>query len=527
MSATQTPQAPKTTSLSPNPKQTDDYEQYDATGLAELVKRGEVSAQELLEQAIDRADTRNSAINAIITPLYDYARAQIEQGLPAGPFQGVPFLMKDLISELADTPQSSGSNALKYYRSTRDSELTQRYKNTGVVIFGKTNTPEFGLMGVTEPKAHGPSRNPWNLEHTPGGSSGGSAAAIAAGIVPMASGGDGGGSIRIPAACCGLFGLKPSRGRTPTGPYYTEFWDGAAVEHVLTRSVRDSAAMLDAIAGPDGSSPYPVPARHDFLRLSQQPVRKLKIGFSSRSFVGRPVAPGAVRAVEKAVSLLQDLGHDVDEVDIQLDGEALADSYLTMYFGHVAADLEHVAQLINSRPRNLDVELTTRTVGMIGNCISAGEFVSAKRRWNQFAQTMAMFHQRYDLLLTPTLGAEPVKIGAFEPPLLERIGMQLINGLGLHKLLLKTGMVKAMAMDNLEKLPFTQLANLTGAPAMSVPLYWSDNGLPLGVQFMAPLGDEATLLQLATQLEHAAPWFQHLSPLAQSASTTSTQQEPA
>ncbi|ASP39415.1 amidase [Bacterioplanes sanyensis] len=498
-------------SISESPTRTSlasEYQQQDALGLAELVRRGDVSANELLEHAIKLAERLNPAINAIITPLYDHARAQIAQGLPQGPFTGVPFLMKDLISELAGTPISSGSNALRQYTSSNDSELTRRYKNTGVVIFGKTNTPEFGLMGVTEPKAFGPARNPWNTEHTPGGSSGGSAAAIAAGIVPMASGGDGGGSIRIPAACCGLFGLKPSRGRTPTGPYYSELWDGAAVEHVLTRSVRDSAAMLDAIAGPDSASPYPLEVRNDFLATSQQTVRPLKIGVSTRSFVGRPVAAEAVKAVEHSVELLQQLGHQVDEVDLQLDGEALADAYLTMYFGHVAADLDYVAQLLSSRPSNLDVELTTRTIGMLGKRISAGEFVSAKRRWNQFAQSMALFHQRYDLLLTPTLGDEPVALGAFEPPLLERIGMHIINGLGLHTLLLKSGMVKAMAMDNLEKLPFTQLANLTGAPAMSVPLYWTANGLPLGVQFMAPMGDEGTLLQLATQLEQAQPWLQ-------------------
>jgi len=227
-----------------------DYRQHDAMGLADLVRRGETSASELLDLAITRAEAVNPKINAIITPLYDYGRAQINAGLPDGPFSGVPFLLKDLLCAVEGTPLSNGSNALKGRLSPRDSELASRFRRSGLVFFGKTNTPELGLMGVTEPKAFGPARNPWNLNHTPGGSSGGSAAAIAAGIVPMASGGDGGGSIRIPAACCGLFGLKPSRGRVPTGPYAQEFWDGAATEHVLTRSVRDSAAMLDVIALP-------------------------------------------------------------------------------------------------------------------------------------------------------------------------------------------------------------------------------------------------------------------------------------
>lgn len=323
----------------------------------------------------------------------------------------------------------------------------------------------------------------------------------------MASGGDGGGSIRIPSACCGLFGLKPSRGRTPTGPYYSELWDGAAVEHVLTRSVRDSAAMLDIIAGPDGSTPYPVTADSSYLSALNSPVRTLKIGFSSRSFMGKDIDPEAVKAVENTVKLLTDLGHEVEEVNLQLDGEALADSYLTMYFGHVAADMEYAAQLLGTGFSNLDIEDTTKIVGYIGKTISAEQFVTAKRRWNQFAQTMAMFHQRFDVLLTPTLATPPVEIGAFEPPAFEKFGMKFVNAFGLHKLLLKTGVVKQMAMDSLEKLPFTQLANLTGAPAMSVPLHWTEAGLPLGVQFMAPMGDETTLFQLANQLETAQPWF--------------------
>lgn len=485
----------------------EDYQGQDAMGLSQLVKSGEVSAEELLQAAIQRAEAVNPKVNAIVTPLYDFAREQIKAGLPDGPFTGVPFLLKDLLTSLEGTPLSNGSNAFKGQISPSDSELTRRYKSSGVVIFGKTNTPEFGLMGVTEPKAFGPSRNPWNTNHTPGGSSGGSGAAVAAGIVPMASGGDGGGSIRIPAACCGLFGLKPSRGRTPTGPYYSELWDGAAVEHVLTRSVRDSAAMLDIIAGPDGSSPYPLVKPESYLSALNTQVRPLKIGFSTTSFVGRPIDKEAIAAVENSVKLLQELGHQVEEVNLQLDGEALADSYLTMYFGHVAADMEQAAQILGTGFSNLDVEDPTKVIGYIGKNISAGDFVTAKRRWNQFSQSMSMYHQRYDVLLTPTLGAEPVEIGAFEPPAYEKFGMKVINTLGLHKLLLKTGIVKQMAMDNLEKLPFTQLANLTGAPAMSVPLHWSQNGLPLGVQFMAPMGDETTLLQLANQLEQAQPWF--------------------
>lgn len=486
------------------------YTSYDAMGLAQLIKNKDISATELLQLAVSQAEQQNPYINAIITKLYDYGQQQIAQGLPDGPFSGVPFLLKDLLGSLSDTPLSNGSAAYKGSISPSDSELVKRYKASGVVIFGKTNTPEFGLMGVTEPKAFGPTRNPWNTEHTPGGSSGGSAAAISAGIVPMASGGDGGGSIRIPAACCGLFGLKPSRGRTPTGPYYSELWDGAASEHVLTRSVRDSAAMLDATAGPDGSSPYPVRKENNFLSSLDTPVRPLKIAYSVQSFFDLPVTEDAVKAVQHTVKLLESLGHQVEAVHPHISAEELADSYLTMYYGHVAADMEFAAKLLNTNFSNLDVEDPTKVMGYIGKKISAEQFVTAKRRWNNFSQSMNALHQEYDLLLTPTLGSEPVKIGQFELGLVDKIGTKVVNALGLHGLLLKSGMTKKLALENLEKLPFTQLANLTGQPAMSVPLYWTDSGLPLGSQFIAPLGDEITLLQLAKQLEEAQPWFDRM-----------------
>ena len=484
-----------------------EYQRYDALGLAQLVNDGDASPEQLLNAAIKRAEEVNPAINAIITPLYDHARQQIKDGLPDGPFKGVPFLLKDLLAALQDTPLSSGSNAMKGVISPTDSELVKRFKQAGLVIFGKTNTPELGLMGVTEPKAFGPARNPWNTDHTPGGSSGGSAAAVAAGILPMASAGDGGGSIRIPAACCGLFGLKPSRGLVPTGPYASDYWEGAATEHVISRSVRDSAAMLDAIAGADGSTPYPVHIAGHYLDSLQQPLRKLRIGYTCRSFIGREVSPEAEQAVSHSVDVLTALGHECEPVTLALDGEALADSYLTLYFGQVAADIDFMAAQLNSRASNLDIEDTTKLLGFLGKTISAGDYVNAKRRWNQLAQSMHMFHQKYDLLLTPVLASEPVPVGFFDPKPAEAVAMKVINGLGLHKLLLKSGQVKKMALDNLEKLPFTQLANMTGQPAMSVPLYWSGNGLPLGSQFIAPMGDDSTLLQLAAQLEESSPWF--------------------
>lgn len=484
-----------------------DYQKYDALGLAQLVKEQKVSAEDLLTTAIAACEQQNPNTNAVITKLYDYGQQQIKNGLPEGVFKGVPFLLKDLLGALEGTPISNGSNAYKGYISPHDSELVKRYKKTGLVIFGKTNTPEFGLMGITEPKAFGPARNPWNNDHTPGGSSGGSGAAISSGVVPMASGGDGGGSIRIPAACCGLFGLKPSRGRTPTGPDAADFWDGAASEHVLTRSVRDSAAMLDATNGPDDSTPYAMEKQSGYLAASQQAVRTLKIGYTCQSFFGLPVTQDAKDSVSDAVTKLKALGHQVEAVEVNIDQQALAHSYLTMYFGHVAADMTFASQLLNVPFGRLKVETITKTMGFIGKNISAQRFVSAKRNWNQFAQVMHQLHQDYDVILTPTLGSAPMKIAEMEPSWFEHIGMQFINTLRLHPLLIKTGMVEAQVLANLAKLPFTQLANLTGQPAMSVPLYWTKENLPLGVQFMAAMGDEKTLFQLASQLETAHPWF--------------------
>lgn len=486
----------------------DNYQSYDAMGLAELVKSKQVSPEELLEKAIAVCEQQNPAINAVVSKLYDHGRQQIANGLPEGAFTGVPFLLKDLLASLEGTPLSNGSNAYKGKISPSDSELVKRFKQAGLVIFGKTSSPEFGLMGITEPKAFGPCRNPWNTDHTPGGSSGGSGAAVAAGIVPMASGGDGGGSIRIPSACCGLFGLKPSRGRTPSGPYFTDLWDGAAGEHVLTRSVRDSAAVLDVVNGPDNSTPYPMKKESGYLECLNEEVRPLKIAYTSKSFFDKPVTQDAIDAVDDAVQKLKDLGHEVEEIELPINSEALAHSYLTMYFGHVAADMEFASQALGIPFKHLDVETVTKTMGYIGKRISAQRFVSAKRQWNEFAQVMGQVHQHFDMVLSPTLGSAPMKIAEMEPSAFELFGLNFINAMGLHGILMKTGMVEQQVLENLAKLPFTQLANLTGQPAMSVPLYWTKDKLPLGVQLMAPMGDEKTLLQLARQLEQAYPWFE-------------------
>ena len=366
-------------------------------------------------------------------------------------------------------------------------------------------------MGITEPEAYAPARNPWAPTRTPGGSSGGAAVAVAARVVPAADASDGGGSIRIPASFCGLFGLKPSRGRVPEGPEVGEGWHGAVASLAVTRTVRDAAALLDALAGPSSGDPVALPRPETpFLGEVGQETGRLRVGWTARSPLGTPVDPACVAAVESAAALLAELGHEVEPAEPEVDGRAVARGYLTMYFGQIAATLRRMeAERAGS---SKEVEPTTRLLGGIGEAISAGQYALALDEWNVLARAMGRFHQRFDLYLTPTVAALPGEIGAQQPTAAERALMGTANRLRTAGLLLKTGFVDQMLDERLAPTPFTQLANLTGLPAMSVPLWWTDplpdapRGLPVGVQLVARPAGEATLLRLAAQLEAARPW---------------------
>jgi amidase len=403
---------------------------------------------------------------------------------------------------------NKGSKSCRNYVPTQDSEMTTRHKAAGLIVLGKTNTPEFGLTGITEPELHGPTRNPWNIDHTPGGSSGGSAAAVASGFVPMASGGDGGGSIRIPSSCCALFGLKVTRGRNPLGPEAGEIWQGAEVEGALTRSVRDCAAMLDATNGADPGAPYilPKPARPYLTDVGQDPGR-LKIAFTIESPFKTKIHPECAEAVQNAAKLLSSLGHIVEEAQPGIDGEALGKSYMMMYFGEVAADIEELKSVVGRPLNHHDTEEATWALNLLGKTFSAGDFVLAMRQWKVFSRQMAKFHETYDLYLTPTIATLPPRIGELQQKPVEQLFLKIINSMNMGKLLKATGIADIMATKGLSKMPFTQLANLTGQPAMSVPLHWSKDGLPCGVQFIGRFGEESLLFQLAGQLERAQPWF--------------------
>ena len=485
-----------------------EYHQYDGLGLAELVRAKEVKASELVEEAISRIESHNPRINAVVQKMYDQARSVAKGDLPEGAFKGVPFLVKDLICTVAGIPTGSGNRLLMKIPAAHDSEIVRRYKMSGAIILGKTNTPEFGIVPYTEPETLGPTHNPWDLNRTPGGSSGGSAAAVASRMVPMAGGGDGGGSIRIPASCCGLFGMKPTRGRTPTGPDIGEAWRGFALEHVITRSVRDSAAMLDAIAGPDAGAPYfaPPPTRPFLQEVTTEPGA-LRIAFTAQPLWGRSVHDDCRKGLESTVELLRQLGHEVTEAIPRIDGEACAVAFLTIVAAETRTDIEWAAKLAHSKPRYADFEGATYALGLLGKAISASEYAKAARFLQTSAREVGRFFEPYEILLTPTLALPPVPIGALQPSTAERALMSIVNRVNAGWLLKALGVIKPIAAKTFDFMPYTPLFNVTGQPAMSVPLHWNPDGLPVGMQFVGRFGEEGTLYRLAGQLERARPWF--------------------
>lgn len=482
----------------------EEFESFDATGLAALIRKGDVSPGEVLDASLARIDAGEPRFNAISVDLRARARAQLAAGFE-GPFAGVPFLLKDLGQEYEGTRMTMGALPLKDNMARGNTAYVERCLRAGLLIIGSTTTPELGLKATTETRLNGATRNPWNPEHTPGGSSGGAAAAVAAGYLPMAAASDGGGSIRIPASYCGLFGLKPSRGRVPLGPFIAEAWDGAVAEHVLTRSVRDSAAMLDCLAGPSPGDPFviPPPERPFIEELGADPG-PLRIGFSTRSPIGGRVAPEMVEAVHRAASLLESLGHIVEEAEPALDGTLLARCYMALYFGQVASMLATFR-----RTHGCDEALfhpDTRALAAVGRAMSAGDYVEMREHWNGFARAMGAFHATHDLFLTPTAALGPARIGELETPAAMQMLARVISRARAGRLMIMSGVIDDLTFRNLERTPFTQLANLTFLPAMSVPLYQGTDGLPAGVQFVGRGGAEATLFRLAAQLEQAAPW---------------------
>src|SRR5215468_10994338 len=467
----------------------DEYRRHDATALAGLIAKREVSAKQVLETAIARAEQVNPSINAIVHKQYDRARAAVAAGLASRPLSGVPYLIKDLGFFETGEPATLGSSLFKDFVADHDSAYVTRCKKAGLVFIGRSASPEFGLNPNTEPRLYGSCHNPWNLEYSPGGSSGGSAAAVAAGILPVAHATDGGGSIRIPAAQCGLFGLKPSRGRISMAPDAGEGWGGLSASHVVSRSVRDSAVMLDCTAGLEPGDPYAAPApEHSFAQSIERPPRKLRIALMLRDHRGAKLHQECLKAVEGAAKLCQSLGHIVEEADPKLDMVALRPMNARISAANTAQTCNLRWKALGGTPNPDDVEAGTWAVYQRGLKVSGVEYIEAIAAAHAIGRKMAAFLASYDVILSTTLAGPPPKLGYFD----------------------QNGDVQTFNERVTEYLSVTPLHNATGTPAMSVPLHWSSDGLPVGVHFAGRYGEEATLLALAAQLETAQPWFDRM-----------------
>jgi amidase len=459
---------------------TDELYWLDATAQADLVRRGEVKPNELLDAALARIDTLNPKLNAVVTPI---------EPLPAreGPFAGVPFLVKDLAIEVAGTRFTEGSRFLRDNVSRHDQELAIRYRKAGLVILGKTNTCEFGMMPACEPVLFGPTHNPWAPGRSTNGSSGGSAAAVAAGIVPMAHANDMGGSIRYPASWCGLFGLKPTRARVPFGPEYGEFPGGLASEHAVTRSVRDSAALLDAVAGTELGDPYfAPPQQRPFAEEVRTDPGNLRIAFTTAPRGGQAVHPDYLSAAGDTVALLEELGHEVEEARPEIFTDAYSHAFATIFQGAIPWILAYWIRKMGREPSADEIEPRTRTFYERGRKVPTVDYLLAVEEMQRVGRRVAAFFERYDVWMTPTLGGPPVPLG-------------VMGGTEPDPMRGNEHMAKFLMFDG-------ELANMTGCPAMSVPLGVDSEGLPVGMHFLGRFGDEATLFRLAGQLEQARPW---------------------
>jgi amidase len=461
-----------------------EFGDYDALGLAELVRSKQVSPSELLDEAIRRLDAVESDVNAVPIRHEDFARRQIADGLSEGPFSGVPFLLKDLTT-LQGTRTTFGSRAFKDFVAQQSSTLAHRYVAAGLTIFGKTSTPEFGLTFTTEAVLHGPTRNPWNLKHSTGGSSGGAAAVVAARVLPIAHATDGGGSIRVPSACCGVFGLKPSRARTPMGPDKLEGWAGMSNAHAISLTVRDSAALLDATLGPELGSPYqPPPPERPYLEETRRAPGRLRVAFTDRRPDGSTIDPEVADAVREVAALLESLGHDVEERAPDLPDELRAAARPIICANTALTLNQRETEL--GRPVTLeDIEYTTYVVREVGAKVSTVDYIAATQAMHQLGRRFAQFFEGLDVFLGPTLCLPPVPLSTLN------MMSRDVDG--------QTQLIDRYA-------PGTGLFNMTGQPSMNVPLVWSKDGLPLGTMFTARFGDEATLFRLAAQLEQARPW---------------------
>jgi amidase len=466
------------------------HTQEDATFLAQQVASGAASADELLDEALARVAVLNPQLNAVVLMQEEVARAAIKRGLPDGPFKGVPFLIKDLGAEAIDFPTNSGSNLLKNTTYTYDSEIYRRMRATGVVTFGRTTSPEGGIGPVTEASVYGgPTRNPWDVSRTPGGSSGGSGAAVAAGIVPMAHGSDGGGSVRIPASSCGLFGFKATRARFPDGPVAGEGWAGMAIDGFLSHSVRDNAAMMDACAGADVGAPYAAPVMEtSFCDAIARPPKRLRIMICDTTFTGAPIDPACRDAVAKTATILEGLGHHVTPGCPQADHEGMMHAWTKIVACGTALWIESTLKSKGRDFQQGDVQGVAESAIAFAKTISGADYLEAVNTIHAYGRQMGSVFNDYDIVLSATLAEPPAQVGRFTHARDDYQNYRVGPG-GVF-----------------EYSPFCAAFNASGQPAATVPMHWSDEGLPIGVHLAAPFGGDATLIALCAELEQAAPW---------------------
>ncbi|MFD1038908.1 amidase [Virgibacillus byunsanensis] len=483
------------------------YLSMDATEMKDLMKRKQVKPVELMEMSFQQLEKVNSSLNAVIDSRKRHALEEAKRiNVDETPFAGVPFLLKNISQALKGSHLTSGSKLLKSFVASEDSNLVKKIRESGFIFMGHTNAPEFGLKNITEPVFHGPTRNPWNTDYSPGGSSGGAAAAIASGIIPIAGASDGGGSIRIPASFSGLFGLKPTRGRTPVGPGTGRQWQGASIDFVLSRSVRDSASMLDRLQVVQPEAAFQTPLFQGRYRdeMRQTFHKPLRIAYTTKSPVDTTVSEDAKSAVMKLVKWLEKEGHFVEEKENGVDGVQLMKDYYVMNSGEISSVVQKLEKTIGRSIKADDVEIETWVLNQAGKSISAAEFSASLSSWDVASAKMAAFHQSYDFYITPATAYTAPKVGELthSKSAQERLRYE-VNELDKDR---QQALVYDMFLPSLTYTPFTQLANLTGQPAMSVPIYMSKTGLPLGVQVMASKGEEDRLLKLAYQLEQSDIW---------------------
>ncbi|MCM3783796.1 amidase [Neobacillus mesonae] len=486
------------------------YTSYDAVGLAQLIRDKQVTPAELIKAAFEQINQLNPDLNAVVRTRYEAALQEAEQvNTLAQPFAGVPILLKDISQAIAGEPLTSGSKLFKDHKPLSDSHFVAKLRKAGFIPIGHTNTPEFGLKNISEPRLHGPSRNPWNTAHSPGGSSGGSAAAVASGMVPLAGASDGGGSIRIPASFSGLFGLKPTRGRTPVGPGVGRQWQGASIDFALSRTVRDSAALLDVLQVLQNEAAFQVPLYPGrFFEDMYLPLeRKYRIAFTTDSPVGTPVSQEAVEAVHKTVKFLEAEGHVVEEKQSPVNGVHLMENYYMMNSGEMAAMVLKMERAMGRSITAEDIEIEGWVLLEAGRNLSAAEFVHSLAEWDVAAAQMATIFDKYDFYITPTNAFPAPQVGELTagPEKIEHL--LTVSSLSKAK---QQELIYDMFEPSLTYTPFTQLANLTGTPAMSLPLHLSNTGLPMGVQFMSAKGREHEMFQLAYLLENSDMWIDPL-----------------